>query len=106
MKTAADYIKEYSITKETASKYYEIRPGGQKMQVLSDLISGENIATILTEHDQEIKDMIDEMEEKSKEEEERMIAKLMKDKQMEDADGWRACYLYYRMALRGIRSKL
>ena len=59
-----------------------------------------------TERNQEIINMIDEMEEKSKEEEERMIAKLMKDKQMEDADGWRACYLYYRMALRGIRSKL
>ena len=61
MKAAKDYIKEYSIIRETTSKYYEIRPGGQKMRVLSDLISGENIGTILTEHNQEIKDLIDDL---------------------------------------------
>ena len=92
---------------KTAIKLYEkhlyiIKPA--KFNIKS--LDYEGFRDALTEHDQEIKDMIDEMEEKSKEEEERMIAKLMKDKQMEDADGWRACYLYYRMALRGIRSKL
>ena len=75
-------------------------------EVIAKLMNYKMFKKAITEHDQEIIKMIDEMEQKSKEEEERMIAKLMKDKQMEDADGWRACYLYYRMALRGIRSKL